>query len=128
MATIEELKTKYKEKAAETTTDDSPKRKDRGIKGTMIDDYVIEALIKLLALVAILILGSIGYLFLEKVIGKGILTPIRIWLPVVGWIIIAFLKKPFLRFGWWGALCTLIIIPTTSGYLWQFFQSIVGNR
>jgi hypothetical protein len=128
MATIEELKTKYKEKAAETTTDDSAKRKDRGIKGTMIDDYVIEGLIKLLALVAILVLGSIGYLFLEKVIGKGILTPIRIWLPVVAWVIIAFLRKPFLRFGLWGCLCTVIIIPTTSGYLWQFFQSMVGTR
>ena len=125
-ASVEDLKAKYKGATATTATE-SPK-KDRGIKGTLLDDYAIEIAMKALTLVAILVLGSIGYLWLERAVGAGKLTPFRIWFPVIGWAILAFTHKPFLRFGWWGLLATLSILPTVSGYLWQLFQAMVGTR
>ncbi len=125
-ASVEELKAKYKN-AAPATSESAP-RKDRGIKGTLLDDYAIEIAMKALTLVAILVLGSIGYLWLERAVGAGKLTPFRIWSPVIGWAILAFTHKPFLRFGWWGLLATLTVLPTVSGYLWQLFQSMVGTR
>lgn len=103
-------------------------RVDRGIKGTLLDDYAIEIAMKFATLVAILVLGSIVYLALERAIGVKTITPIRIWSPVVAWLGLAFFHKPFLRFGWWGLLATLSILPTVSGYLWQLFQGLVGNR
>lgn len=122
MSNVEELKAKYKQASG-----DSPVT-DKGIKGTLVDDYAIAILSKLCTLIAILVLGSILFLWLERTIGKAGLTPYRIWLPVAGWGFLAFTHKPFLRFGWWGALCTMAIIPTVSGYLWQLFQSMVGSR
>jgi hypothetical protein len=83
---------------------------------------------KIATLAAILVLGSIGYLALERAIGVKAITPIRIWSPVVAWLGLAFFHKPFLRFGWWGLLATLSILPTVSGYLWQLFQGLVGQR
>jgi len=125
-ANVEELKQKYKNASADNES--KPDKKDRGIKGTLIDDYALEIAMKLLALLAILVIGSILYLWLERTITTKFLTPWRIWLPVVGWVVLAFLQKPFLRFGWWGILCTLAVIPTVSGYLWQLFQGLVGTR
>lgn len=107
--------------AAATST--APKT-DWGIKGTFIDDWAI----KIFAAIAILVLCSFGFLWFEKAIGAKSLTPFRIWLPTICWLILTIIQKPFLRFGWWGILATLAVIPTTSGYLAQFLQSIAGVR
>ena len=101
---------------------------DRGIKGTLIDDAAIAILMKVATLLTILILGSILYLWLERAIGAKNIVPFRIWVPTIAWLVLAFSSKPFLRFGWWGLLATLAILPTTSGYLWQLFQNLVGTR
>ncbi len=101
---------------------------DRGIKGTLIDDAAIAILMKVATLLTILILGSIFYLWLERAVGAKNITPLRVWLPTIAWVGLAFFTKPFLRFGWWGLLATLCILPNTSGYLWQLFQSMVGTR
>jgi|GEM_PF-2157415 len=110
-------------KSSETST-----RADRGIKGTLLDDYAIEILKKVSTLAAILVFGSIAYLMLERWIGVKTLTPYRVWFPTVGWGLLAFSHKPFLRFGWWGLLATLSILPTVSAHLWQLFQGLVGQR
>ncbi len=150
-ATVEELKKKYKDAAPAAPAAEAKEptaTKDRGIKGTLVDDYAIEIAMKVLTLLSILVIGSIGYLWLEKVttipaivcpaastasqcVAKAAfitLTPVRIWFPVVGWGLLAFTHQPFLRFGWWGLLATLTVLPTVSGYLWQFFQLLVGTR
>lgn len=101
---------------------------DRGIKGTLIDDYAIAIVMKIATILSILVFGSILYLFLERMIGARTLAPIRVWTPLIGWMILAYFSKPFLRFGWWGLLATISIIPTTSGWLWQLFQGVVGAR
>lgn len=101
---------------------------DRGIKGTLIDDAAIAILMKVATLLTILILGSILYLWLERAIGAKNIIPFRIWTPTIAWLGLGFFTKPFLRFGWWGMLATFAILPTTSGYLWQLFQSMVGTR
>lgn len=127
MKTLEDLASEVIEKPSKTATADTPKA-DRGIKGTLIDDYAIEIGMKIATLAAILIVGSIGYLALERMVGVKAITPIRIWSPVAAWAGLAFFHKPFLRFGWWGLLATLSILPTVSGYLWQLFQNLVGAR
>ena len=101
---------------------------DRGIKGTLIDDAAIAILMKVATLIAILILGSIFYLWLENAVGAKNITPLRAWLPAIAWVGLAFFTKPFLRLGWWGLLATFAILPNTSGYLWQLFQAMVGSR
>lgn len=127
MRTLDDLATEVIEEPVKSANESSP-RVDRGIKGTLLDDYAIEIVQKVATLAAILVLGSIGYLALERAIGVKTITPIRIWSPVVAWLGLAFFHKPFLRFGWWGLLATLSILPTVSGYLWQLFQGLVGNR
>lgn len=111
-----------------SSTTASTNRVDRGIKGTLLDDYAIEIAMKVATLAAILVFGSIGYLTLERVIGVKTLTMIRVWSPVVAWSLMAFFKKPFLKGGSWFVLATLIMIPALSGYLWQLFQGLVGSR
>lgn len=123
--TLEDLASEVIDKPIKTA--EAPKV-DRGIKGTLIDDYAIEITMKIGALTMILVLGSIGYLCLERLVSVKAITPIRIWSPVIAWFLMAFLKKPFLRGGSWFLLATLIMIPTLSGYLWQLFQNLVGNR
>lgn len=125
MRNLDDLATEVIEEPAKSA---NASRVDRGIKGTLLDDYAIEIAMKFATLVAILVLGSIVYLALERAIGVKTITPIRIWSPVVVWLGLAFFHKPFLRFGWWGLLATLSILPTVSGYLWQLFQGLVGNR
>jgi hypothetical protein len=126
--TLDDLASRVVTKPAVAVDASIPTRTDRGIKGTLIDDYAIEIGMKIATLATILILGSIGYLALERAIGVKTITMIRVWLPVLGWAFLAFFHKPFLRFGWWGLLATLTVIPTTSGYLWQLFQGMVGAR
>lgn len=129
--TLDDLAAKVAKKTApDSTVSDSPTltRTDRGIQGTLIDDYAVEILVKILALGAILIFGSWGYLALERAIGVKVLTMIRIWSPVVAWSLMAFFKKPFLRGGSWFILATLTMIPALSGYLFQLMNGTVGPR
>ena len=103
-------------------------RTDRGIKGTYVDDDIAWIAIRILVLVAVMVLGSIGYLALERLIGVKVLTMIRIWSPVIAWGLMSFFEKPFFKIRPWAALATLTMIPALSGHLWQLFQGMVGPR
>jgi hypothetical protein len=112
----------------ESKTGETSARTDRGIQGTYVDDDFAWILIRTLVLVAVLVLWSIGYLALERLIGVKVLTMIRIWSPVVAWGLMAFFEKPFFKIRPWAALATLTMIPALSGHLWQLFQGMVGAR
>jgi hypothetical protein len=126
MATVEELKERYKERKEGAA--EAPAKSAKSVKSSIADDARIEIAMKLLTLFAILIIGGVLYLWWERSVSARLIAPWRIWLSVIAWIFLAFNQKPFLMFGWWGLLATLTVIPTVSGYLWQFFQSLVGVR
>lgn len=127
-ATLDDLASAITSDASISDTPKSSARVDRGIKGTYIDDDIAWISIRTLVLIAILVLGSIGYLFLERLIGVKVLTMIRIWSPVIAWGLMAFFEKPFFKIRPWAILATLTMIPALSGHLWQLFQGMVGAR
>jgi hypothetical protein len=123
--TLDDLVEKVAKPEAKT---EAPVRADRGIKGTYVDDDIAWIAIRTLVLVAVMVLGSIGYLWLERLIGVKVLTMIRIWSPVIAWGLMSFFEKPFFKIRPWAALATLTMIPALSGHLWQLFQGMVGPR
>jgi hypothetical protein len=103
-------------------------RRDRYIKGTFIDDNVIELLQKAATIIFIVaILGAL-WLFAENKIGVKLLAPWRVWTPTVFMLAMMFITKPFLRLGWFGWAFVLVQSINLSGYLFQAIQSVTGIR
>lgn len=98
-------------------------RVDRGIKGTLVDDYIVEYLIKSFCLFGILVLGCSLYIMLEKAVTVRTLLPYRASVFTIGWTILCFRQSKFLRFGLWECLATLTVIVNLS----QFYREFMLN-
>jgi len=127
-ATVAELKKKYQQRRQEKTQSEPRTTEvvDRGIKGTLIDDYFFLFLARYgLPLLLIVILG-IGYLGLERITGKEVLTSIRIWgLAIAMYAYMCWVKLKLDTSGW---IAVVSVSISTAGYLWQAIDAWVGKR
>lgn len=127
-ATVDELKKKYQQRRQEQAQAESQPTQvvDRGIKGTLIDDYFFLFLARYgLPLLLIVLLG-IGYLGIERIIGREVLTPIRIWgLAIAMYAYMCWVKLKLDTSGW---IAVVSVSISTAGYLWQAIDAWVGKR
>lgn len=127
-ATVAELKKKYQQRRQGQTQAEpqSTQVVDRGIKGTLIDDYFFLFLARFgLPLLLIVLLG-IGYLGIERIVGREILTPIRIWgLAIAMYVYMCWVKLKLDTSGW---IAVVSVSISTAGYLWQAMDAWVGKR
>jgi hypothetical protein len=131
-ATVAELKKKYQQRRREQsqsepqTTQQTTQVVDRGIRGTLIDDHFFLLLARFgLPLLLIVLLG-IGYLGLERITGREILTPIRIWgLAIAMYAYMCWVKLKLDTSGW---IAVASVSISTAGYLWQAIDAWVGKR
>jgi hypothetical protein len=131
-ATVAELKKKYQQRRQQQsqsepqTTQQTTQVVDRGIRGTLIDDYFFLLLARFgLPLLLIVLLG-IGYLGLERILGREILTPIRIWgLAIAMYAYMCWVKLKLDTSGW---IAVVSVSISTAGYLWQAIDAWVGKR
>jgi hypothetical protein len=127
-ATVAELKKKYQQRRQEKSQSEPQTTEvvDRGIRGTLIDDYFFLFLARFgLPLLLIVLLG-IGYLGLERITGKEILTPIRIWgLAIAMYAYMCWVKLKLNTSGW---IAVVSVSISTAGYLWQAIEAWVGKR
>lgn len=132
MASAAELKEKYRQRresqqqqSAPTEASPAPTQiVDRGIKGTLIDDFLA---IYGIPILIFLLIGGL-YLGLERIVGAKILTPVRIWglaLTLYGFMC---WKKFSFNYGLGGWIAVLSVSISTSGYLWEAVQAWVGKR
>lgn len=126
--TAAEMRQQLKDRLNQQTEVQQEPRRDRYIKGTFIDDSVIEYLQKAATIIFVVaILGAL-WLFAENKIGVKNLAPWRVWTPTVYMLVMMFLTKPFLRLGWFGWAFVLVQSINLSGYLFQAIQSVTGIR
>lgn len=127
-ATVAELKKKYQQRRQEQAQAEpqSTQVVDRGIQGTFIDDYFFLFLARFgLPLLLIVLLG-IGYLGIERIIGREILTPLRIWgLAIAMYAYMCWVKLKLDTSGW---IAVVSVSISTAGYLWQAIDAWVGKR
>lgn len=131
-STAAELKAKYQQRRNEqsqsTSVESSPTItiQDRGIKGTLLDDYFAIFLLKFGVPLLIICLVGIIYLGIERMIGAKVITPIRIWGLTA--ILYGFMCWKNLKIGIGGWIAVFSVSISTAGYLWQFLDTWVGKR
>ena len=128
MATAAELKEQLKaQMKASARTGDAPQQ-DRFIKGTLIDDRMVELLQKIATIIVIVSIIGLLWLPLERTVGTRTITPYRVWVPSIYVAVLMFWNKPFLHLGWLGWGFVVVQSINLSGYLFQAVQSVTGVR
>jgi hypothetical protein len=126
--TAAELKERLKRNMQADTVSDAPAKPDRFIKGTLLDDHVIEFIQKFATILLIVAMIGLIWLWAERSLGVRTLQPYRVWLPSIYMIVMMFWIKPFLRLGWLGWGFVIVQSINLSGYFFQAIQGITGVR
>ncbi len=132
MATSEQVKAALAQKMAggsapASSSSGGEQVQDRFIKGTLIDDRIIQWLMVLFAYTCFIALIGAGFLWAERSWGVKQIQVWRIWVPTVYMLFFMIRSKPF-KFGAWGYGLIFVQSINLSGYLFQAIQSVTGVR
>lgn len=103
-------------------------RKDRGIKGTLVDDIIAEYALITVAIFGFLVIGGGLWLWFERIVGVDKIRHFRIWIPTAFMVIQMYRVRPFFKYGLFGWFFILVQTINLSGYLFQMMQSLTGVR
>ena len=106
----------------------STPRKDRGIKGTLVDDIIAEYALITVAIFGFLVIASGLWLWFERIAGVNKIRHFRIWIPTAFMIIQMYRVRPFFKYGLFGWFFIIVQTINLSGYLFQVLQSVTGVR
>lgn len=106
----------------------STPRKDRGIKGTLVDDIIAEYALITVAIFGFLVIGAGLWLWFERIAGVNKIRHFRIWIPTAFMIIQMYRVRPFFKYGLFGWAFIIVQTINLSGYLFQMMQSVTGVR
>lgn len=106
----------------------STPRKDRGIKGTLVDDIIAEYALITVAIFGFLVIASGLWLWVERIAGVDKIRHFRMWIPTAFMIIQMYRVRPFFKYGLFGWFFIIVQTINLSGYLFQALQSVTGVR